>query len=60
MTVGVVQPEDVLLRCFGWFSGDWTQVFFKKDREGEDSGVVLDIGCGHGSSSRLFATLYWM
>lgn len=33
----------------------FAQVFFKKDREGEDSGVVLDIGCGHGSSSRLFA-----
>jgi len=34
----------------------FAQVFFKKDRDGEDSGVVLDIGCGHGSSSRLFAS----
>ncbi|CAE7409987.1 l(2)tid, partial [Symbiodinium pilosum] len=34
----------------------FAQVFFKKDREAEDRGVVLDIGCGTGDGSRLFAT----
>ncbi|CAJ1388512.1 unnamed protein product [Effrenium voratum] len=34
----------------------FAQVFFKRDREAEDRGVVLDIGCGHGSGSRLFAS----
>jgi len=34
----------------------FAQVFFKKGREAEDRGVVLDIGCGTGDGSRLFAT----
>lgn len=33
------------------------EVFFKKGREADESGVVLDIGCGHASGSRLFAPL---
>lgn len=33
----------------------FAQVFFKKGRDADDSGVLLDLGCQHGESSRLFA-----
>lgn len=34
----------------------FAQSFFKEGRENEESGVVLDLGCGDGEASRQFAS----